>query len=144
MLTYYNRRNKKKVRDVYVETSSKYNNFISTNIFVWSICYFSSEVCDIWKRKSLWLFKAYTNGKNKKNFSLVNLQAKIYNKIGFNNSLISGISLLIICSYYSIMEYSDLSYRYVIPIIITNFLIYRFIFWDMSYEIDRKILNKKI
>ena len=73
LLTYYNRRNKKKVRDVYVETSSRYNNFIFTNIFVWRIYYFSSEVCDIWKRKSLWLFKAYTNGKNKKNFSLVNL-----------------------------------------------------------------------
>ena len=142
MLTYYNCRNKKKVRDVYVETSSRYNNFISINIFVWSIYYFSSEVCDLWKRKGLWLFKAYTNGKNKKNFSLVNLQAKIYNRIGFTNSIISGISLLIICLYYSIMEYSNFSYRYVIPIIIINFLIYRFIFWDMSYEIDRKFLYK--
>lgn len=118
MLTYNNRRNKKKVRDVYVETSSRYNNFISTNLFVWSIYYFSSKVCDLWKRKGLWLFKAYTNGKNKKNFSLVNLQAKIF--------------------------HSNLSYRYVIPIIITNFLIYRFMFWDMSYEIDRRILKKKI
>lgn len=132
------------MRDVYVKTSSRYNNFISTNIFVWSIYYFSSEVCDLWKRKGLWLFKAYTNGKNKKNFSLVNLQAKIYKKIGFTNSLISGISLLIICSYYSIIEYSVFSYRNVIPIIITNFLIYRFIFWDMSYQIDIKVLNKKI
>lgn len=113
MLTYNNRRNKKKVRDVYVETSSRYNNFISTHLFVWSIYYFSSKVCDLWKRKGLWLFKAYTNGKNKKNFSLVNLQSKIF--------------------------HSNLSYRYVIPIIITNFLIYRFMFWDMSYEIDRRI-----
>lgn len=77
-----------------------------------------------------------------KKLFIISKPAKIYNKIGFNNSLISGISLLIICSYYSIMEYSDLPYRYVIPIIIINFLIYRFIFWDMSYEIDRKFLYK--
>lgn len=74
-----------------------------------------------------------------KELFIISKPAKIYNKIGFTNSL---ISLLIICSYYSIMEYSDFSYRYVIPIIIINFLIYRFIFWDMSYEIDRKFLYK--
>ena len=77
-----------------------------------------------------------------KKLFIISKPAKIYNKIGFTNSLISGISLLIICSYYSIMEYSNFSYRYVIPIIIINFLIYRFIFWDMSYEIDRKFLYK--
>ena len=77
-----------------------------------------------------------------KELFIISKPVKIYKKIGFTNSLISGISLLIICSYYSIMEYSDFSYRYAVPIIIINFLIYRFIFWDMSYEIDRKILNK--
>ena len=79
-----------------------------------------------------------------KELFIISKPAKIYNKIGFTNSLISGISLLIICLYYSIMEYSNFSYRYVIPIIITNFLIYRFIFWDMSYQFDIKVLNKKI
>lgn len=68
--------------------------------------------------------------------------AKIYNKVGFRNSFISGSSLLIICLYYSIMEYSHFSYKYGLPMIIINFLIYRFMFWDMSYEIDKKILKK--
>lgn len=79
-----------------------------------------------------------------KELFMINKSANIYYRIGFTNSIISGISLLIICLYYSIMEYSNFSYKYVIPIIIMNFLIYRFMFWDMSYEIDRKILNKKI
>lgn len=77
-----------------------------------------------------------------KDLFIISKSTKMYRKIGLAHSFISGSSLLIICLYYSIMEYSNFSYRYVIPIIITNFLIYRFIFWDMYYEIDRKILNK--
>lgn len=89
------------------------------------------------------ILKSFISNSLKELF-IISKSAKIYNRVGFTNSLISGISLIIICSYYSIMEYNNFSYKYVIPIIITNFLIYRFMFWDMSYEIDRRILKKKI
>lgn len=89
------------------------------------------------------ILKSLISGSLKELF-IMSKSTKIYKKIGFTHSLISAISLLIICLYYSIIEYSNFSYRYVIPIIITNFLIYRFIFWTISYEIHRKILNKKI
>lgn len=79
-----------------------------------------------------------------KDLFIISKSTKMYRKIGFAHSFISGSSLLIICLYYSIREYSSFSYKYMIPMILVNFLIYRFIFWDMSYVMDRKILNKKI
>lgn len=79
-----------------------------------------------------------------KDLFIISNPAKMYTNIGFIHSFISGSSLLIICLYYSIMEFNSFSYKYMIPMIIVNILIYRFIFWDMSYEIDRKILNRRI
>ena len=89
----------------------------------------------------LTILKSFISNSLKELF-LMRKPAKIYNRIGFRNSFISGSSLLIICLYYSIMEYSHFSYKYGLPMIIINFLIYRFMFWDMSYAIDRKILKK--
>lgn len=79
-----------------------------------------------------------------KDLFIISKSSKMYRKIGLAHSFISGSSLLILCLYYSIMEYGRFSYQYLIPMILVNFLIYRFIFWDMSYVMDRKILNKKI
>ncbi|VFB16555.1 Uncharacterised protein [Urinicoccus massiliensis] len=79
-----------------------------------------------------------------KDLFIISKSTKIYTKIGFTYSVISGSSLLILCLYYSIMECGRFSYQYLIPMILVNFLIYRFIFWDMSYKIHRKILNRKI
>ncbi|KGF08855.1 hypothetical protein HMPREF1633_13075 [Tissierellia bacterium S5-A11] len=79
-----------------------------------------------------------------KDLFIISKSTKMYRKIGLAHSFISGSSLLILCLYYSIMEYGRFSYQYLIPMILVNFLIYRFIFWDMSYEIHRKILNRKI
>ena len=89
------------------------------------------------------IFKSFISDSLKDLF-IISKSTKMYRKIGFAHSFISGSSLLIICLYYSIREYSSFSYKYMIPMIIVNLLIYRFIFWDMSYEIDRKILNRRI
>lgn len=62
----------------YAQSSFGNNIVIFTDIFVWSIYYFSSEVCDLRKRKTLWMCKSYTNGKDKSYFSIVKLQGKEY------------------------------------------------------------------
>ena len=89
----------------------------------------------------LTILKSFISNSLKELF-LMKKSAKIYNRVGFRNSFISGSSLLIICLYYFMMEYGPFSYKYALSVLIINFLIYRFMFWDMSYEIDRKILKK--
>ena len=61
----------------------------------------------------------------------------IYNEVGFMNSLDSFISLLFITVYYVFREYEQFSMGYLVPTVLCYILIYRFLFWDMTYKISR-------